>query len=1097
MHRFFTYTLLLFVFATTLGFGAATAQGQTSDIGTATPSAGFSNVNLPTTPSFGGSTSGGTAVGNTADTTNLQLSGDVGNTTVSNTYDTAVSPQAQAAAQTVNAQIVPQAGCVSGKDGTTLVDNIYGCIGYIVHYILFSPMAWFMGVMGVFLNLVVQEFIVSFGSQTTIIATVTEGWQIFRDLANMLIIFFLLLTGIATILRLEQWGWRKFLSRVIIAALIINFSLFITKVVIDTSNLFTAQIYSAILTKAYGGQNGILAGNGAGSTRGQVSCLEDRATRLAALAGNTGNSATNVSSNSLSEGLLEDPCVSAGLSGAFTSVLRMTTLMTVPAGWQGAVGAGGNVEFAVTSESFLIINLLGAFMFLTLALIFGAMAIMLLIRWVVLIMLMLFSPIWMIGLVFGHGGKKYWDRLIENAIFPPLFFIMVYASYIIANGMKVAVNSNSTATGEVASYTLIAAGQGGWYLLLHFVLVILMLIYAMKWALEAGDETARAGGFAALGVGASVGYLGWKGAKATGGYTWDKTVGSAAGWLQRKADARAQAKREAGSTSLLYNSMMQRGVSKMLGRFASGQRGRMESKRKSILESNQRGKGAMLAEKFTSGTFTQSELAEMNEGQINEAIRLVGVDRVMKSLQHGTHTFTRLDPTTGAIVTGHRSNADGLKSGVMEAIQKSDQFTAIQKKGLLNSKFGGLSSLFTDLKRAEAERTSARGTPQADAADLAYKNALELYQDAIQKLSTGELKMFGESRYLALSDEERETMAEAFTPQQVKWINTESDWGFNTREQVRDDRYGDMLEAFKQYLQADRNDPAVYEQARLTFSHLLNKFTPDELAYSGVDDLARRGDTTTSNENVVRLTEAISQKMYDNITRTSSPWSEGFKKQLGQAKLSEVTKIMQEADSILESRDATDPNYGDYVAKISAVADKLRQKIRSFGLRDFELMSDAVVSASGKANDVLAMALRGPQLDDFQKALGPTHGSLARESRKTMQVKMLASTDPVLRGRFDTMYGKVSAADLLKEDKGLLAEEEMVKRYTMGQLQNMSALPQETKDKIIQTIDDLLQRDIADPTAGILSPQQKKNFENIKAGLDPSTGQDFFRGYWS
>lgn len=92
-------------------------------------------------------------------------------------------------------------------------------------------------------NFVVQPFIDSI-------------WTIMRDFSNMLFIFILIYTGIQTMLGMGNW--RKTVLNVIIVALLINFSLFFTKVVIDAGNILAVGVYEAMgPTPPAGGQREI------------------------------------------------------------------------------------------------------------------------------------------------------------------------------------------------------------------------------------------------------------------------------------------------------------------------------------------------------------------------------------------------------------------------------------------------------------------------------------------------------------------------------------------------------------------------------------------------------------------------------------------------------------------------------------------------------------------------------------------------------------------------------------------------------------------------------------------------------------------------
>jgi hypothetical protein len=66
---------------------------------------------------------------------------------------------------------------------------------------------------------------------------IAAGWPIMRDFANMMVVIGFVVVGIAFTLRLESYGSKKVLINLIIAALLINFSLPICGIFIDGSNI--------------------------------------------------------------------------------------------------------------------------------------------------------------------------------------------------------------------------------------------------------------------------------------------------------------------------------------------------------------------------------------------------------------------------------------------------------------------------------------------------------------------------------------------------------------------------------------------------------------------------------------------------------------------------------------------------------------------------------------------------------------------------------------------------------------------------------------------------------------------------------------------
>ena len=83
------------------------------------------------------------------------------------------------------------------------------------------------------------------------------GWTIIRDIFNMFFIFVLIYSAIAIMLNLNSWNGKQMLTKVIIAAILINFSFFITEVVIDASNIIGGWFYQGIQTTI--GTNGSIS----------------------------------------------------------------------------------------------------------------------------------------------------------------------------------------------------------------------------------------------------------------------------------------------------------------------------------------------------------------------------------------------------------------------------------------------------------------------------------------------------------------------------------------------------------------------------------------------------------------------------------------------------------------------------------------------------------------------------------------------------------------------------------------------------------------------------------------------------------------------
>lgn len=75
---------------------------------------------------------------------------------------------------------------------------------------------------------------------------VKSGWIVTRDLCNMFFILILLTIGFATIFRIEGYGAKRLLVKLIIAAILINFSFLISGLIIDSSQVIMKTFRSSI-----------------------------------------------------------------------------------------------------------------------------------------------------------------------------------------------------------------------------------------------------------------------------------------------------------------------------------------------------------------------------------------------------------------------------------------------------------------------------------------------------------------------------------------------------------------------------------------------------------------------------------------------------------------------------------------------------------------------------------------------------------------------------------------------------------------------------------------------------------------------------------
>jgi hypothetical protein len=102
-----------------------------------------------------------------------------------------------------------------------------GVVGKVVGTVLNSILTVVAAVVAVFTAIAGEIFSIAVKWVTnvqTLPAIVDVGWTVVRDIANMFFILILIVISLATILRIEEYDYKKLLRDVVIMALLVNFS---------------------------------------------------------------------------------------------------------------------------------------------------------------------------------------------------------------------------------------------------------------------------------------------------------------------------------------------------------------------------------------------------------------------------------------------------------------------------------------------------------------------------------------------------------------------------------------------------------------------------------------------------------------------------------------------------------------------------------------------------------------------------------------------------------------------------------------------------------------------------------------------------------
>ena len=241
---------------------------------------------------------------------------------------------------------------------------------------------------GQLLDVAVETYTVGFANQFINLGlgfAVNNLWETVRDIFNLTFIFGLVYIGFKMILNTGDTNARRMLVHIILAALLVNFSLFFTKFVIDFSNIAAAQIAQGFYVQ--------------GQTVGTQYQISDKFVHI------------------------------VGISSVYKDDLQ---------------SAQNLAEGKASGFTYIFFTMI---MFIIMAFVFLAGAILLMIRFVVLNLYMILSPIMFLGWVFpalSSYSEKYWSSFLSRAFFAPAYLLMLYFAFIVMQQYSGLINSRGS-----------------------------------------------------------------------------------------------------------------------------------------------------------------------------------------------------------------------------------------------------------------------------------------------------------------------------------------------------------------------------------------------------------------------------------------------------------------------------------------------------------------------------------------------------------------------------------------------------------------------------------------------------------------------------
>ena len=323
--------------------------------------------------------------------------------------------------------------------------TIENCIEQIEYSIL-VVFSWIMGIFVALFEQVLQFTVVHITDTLDALPVINTIWGILRDIANMTLIFVILFIAINTIIGRSDHGIKQALSKVIFVAVLINFSMFFGKVIVDTGNILSLQFYQKI-TENNGGQG--LANIMLTALKPQQFFDEKK--------GVPGN---------LADTYLENvpTWVKYGFLLPLTGVAHLLSSKVTPA-----------QQFAAQPNASTIFFMGIITMFIT-ACVFLSASIIFIKRLITIILLLTSSSIAFAGMITHKTERmshEWWERLIKESFYAPIFMGVMWIAVLVMNsaGFRDGITREG---GKSILFGFIAAGT-----IVSFIFVINLFILAL------------------------------------------------------------------------------------------------------------------------------------------------------------------------------------------------------------------------------------------------------------------------------------------------------------------------------------------------------------------------------------------------------------------------------------------------------------------------------------------------------------------------------------------------------------------------------------------------------------------------------------------
>jgi hypothetical protein len=334
--------------------------------------------------------------------------------------------------------------------GVKIIDMTLGKMFTWISGFIFSAVSIFLSISGYILDYAVEKTV---SGEFFNISAIGTGWAVSRDVANLFFIFILLYIAIATILQLSNYGMKTLLAKLVIVALLVNFSLVITKMIIDVSNVLAREFYSQLKVETIAPADG---------TDGGMSFKKG------------------------------DKIIVNSPSMVFMNAIQIQTIFTPDKFKTLTPGAGAEQKDDLNNFKITMIYLGGTIVVLVTTFVFFAMAILLIIRVVTLIILMILAPLAFLFMILPKTKQyadQWWETLFKQSFFAPALMFFVYLSANIISDPKFAKITDS---GGTAFADAMSGNPSGFSIIFSFIIIIALMIASLIVAQKMGAVGAGA-----------------------------------------------------------------------------------------------------------------------------------------------------------------------------------------------------------------------------------------------------------------------------------------------------------------------------------------------------------------------------------------------------------------------------------------------------------------------------------------------------------------------------------------------------------------------------------------------------------------------------